>query len=55
MFPINKVRMVITNRDGIQKSANGAKQKANNLKKAEKPAVFTTVDMKAVIKVGEPS
>ena len=40
---------------GTQNSDIGPKHTENKRKKAAKPAVFTTVDMKAVINVGEPS
>ena len=44
----------MTSSTGTQKSDTGAKQALNRRKKAAKAAVFTTVDMKAVISVGEP-
>ena len=45
----------MTSNAGIQKSDSGAKHTENKRRKAAKPAVFTTVDIKAVISVGEPS
>jgi len=54
-LPINKVSTVIAMSVGIQKSDSEAKQVENKRKNAAKPAVLTTVDMKAVISVGEPS
>ena len=55
IFPINNVNEVMTIMVGTQKSAKGEKQVMNKRKNAAKPAVFTTVDMKAVISVGDPS
>ena len=55
MLPTHKVITTITIKAGIQKSCNGSNAPANKRKNAAKPAVFTTVDMKAVINDGEPS
>ena len=52
---MNSVRTEITINTGIQKSCSGAKQTMNNLKNAANPAVLTTVLIKAVIRVGDPS
>ena len=54
-IPINNVKIVITNKAGIQKADNGWKHSVNKRRNAANPAVLTTVDMKAVINVGEPS
>ena len=54
-FPIKRVIIEITRSAGIQKSCKGAKHIRNNRRKAAKPAVLTTVLIKAVISVGEPS
>jgi hypothetical protein len=55
MLPINKVMMVITNNTGVQNLPQLQNRPKINAGNAAKPAVLTTVDMKAVISVGEPS
>jgi hypothetical protein len=54
-LPMSRVSTVMAIMVGIQKLSAPRKATISSLKKAAKPAVFTTVLMKAVKNVGVPS